>query len=562
ERLYRLLPAVHRLRDAEQGEPLRALLGVIEEEFERIETDTEGLYDNWFIETCEEWVVPYIGDLLGVRGQYNFDNAAQSMRPFVANTLHYRRRKGTAAMLEGLALDVTGWPTRAVEFFQLLGTTQYLDHRRSIDLRTPDLRDTNALELIGGPFEKTMHFAEVRRISTRQGKYNIGNVGLFVWRLLAQPIELAPATPAVAIGPGRFRFDQLGADAVMFNRRPLDRPKAQLSARVVESDMPGPVRMRALYDELVALRASLVAGEPPKLDYFASPPVFRVYADGVEIPAEKIQICDLSDWTTLPAPISYALPMQAPTTTRVAVDPRTGRFAYVDGSAPKMTHVSYQYGFSAKIGGGPFTRPASAVAASAKIYIEPADPAALVDDSFVTAIGQWVTAGRPSATFVFRGPFQDHGSATFAVADLDIPAGCVVGLTADDDLRPLLHANAPWKVTLAPTSTLFVNGLRVAGDGLEVTTTGTPESEFTLAIEDSTFVPGYSLDETGAPIALGAVSLRVMPASVGRLALSIARSIVGRIDASAGADTTLTVTDSIVDATGVGDPAIASANLL
>ena len=67
ERLYKLLPAIHRLRDAEQGEQLRALLGVMETEFERIEQDIAILYDNWFIETCDEWVVPYIGDLLGVR---------------------------------------------------------------------------------------------------------------------------------------------------------------------------------------------------------------------------------------------------------------------------------------------------------------------------------------------------------------------------------------------------------------------------------------------------------------------------------------------------------------
>jgi len=30
-----------------------------------LEQDMEDLYDNWFIETCDAWVVPYIGDLLG-----------------------------------------------------------------------------------------------------------------------------------------------------------------------------------------------------------------------------------------------------------------------------------------------------------------------------------------------------------------------------------------------------------------------------------------------------------------------------------------------------------------
>src|ERR671924_2151392 len=106
ERLYPLLPAVHRLRDASQGEALRALLGVIESELKLLEEDISRLYDNWFIETCEEWVVPYIGDLLGVRGLIPVQKAAFSQRALVANTLGYRRRKATSAMLGQLARDV------------------------------------------------------------------------------------------------------------------------------------------------------------------------------------------------------------------------------------------------------------------------------------------------------------------------------------------------------------------------------------------------------------------------------------------------------------------------
>jgi hypothetical protein len=33
-----------------------------------IRGDVDGLYDDWFVETCAEWVLPYIGDLLGVQG--------------------------------------------------------------------------------------------------------------------------------------------------------------------------------------------------------------------------------------------------------------------------------------------------------------------------------------------------------------------------------------------------------------------------------------------------------------------------------------------------------------
>ena len=57
DRLYALLPAVYRARDDERGQPLRALLQVIAEQVEVLSADLEALYDNWFIETCDEWGV-------------------------------------------------------------------------------------------------------------------------------------------------------------------------------------------------------------------------------------------------------------------------------------------------------------------------------------------------------------------------------------------------------------------------------------------------------------------------------------------------------------------------
>ena len=147
DRLYNLLPAIYRIRDVEKGEPLRALLAVIETEFQSIEKDIDGLYHNWFIETCDEWVVPYIGDLLGVHGLHTIDNKTFSLRPYVANTIAYRRRKGTAAVLEQVAHDVTGWHAHVVEYFQLLSMTQQLHNVMLSRGKTLDLRDTDQLEL-------------------------------------------------------------------------------------------------------------------------------------------------------------------------------------------------------------------------------------------------------------------------------------------------------------------------------------------------------------------------------------------------------------------------------
>jgi hypothetical protein len=64
DRLYELLPAIYRIRDAENGEPLHELLTIMGDELARIEDDIAGLHDDWFIETCAEWVIPYIGDWL------------------------------------------------------------------------------------------------------------------------------------------------------------------------------------------------------------------------------------------------------------------------------------------------------------------------------------------------------------------------------------------------------------------------------------------------------------------------------------------------------------------
>ena len=60
-RLYELLPVIYRQRDHEHGEPLKALLKVMSEQLDLVEGDISQLYDNWFIETREDSVVPYIG---------------------------------------------------------------------------------------------------------------------------------------------------------------------------------------------------------------------------------------------------------------------------------------------------------------------------------------------------------------------------------------------------------------------------------------------------------------------------------------------------------------------
>jgi hypothetical protein len=95
-----------------------------------LEDDVDRLYDGWFIETCEEWLVPYLAELVGLAEVPPDLGTTVSRRALVANTVAYRRRKGTLAAIEQVARDVTGWPTKAVEYRPLLVTTTHVNHVR------------------------------------------------------------------------------------------------------------------------------------------------------------------------------------------------------------------------------------------------------------------------------------------------------------------------------------------------------------------------------------------------------------------------------------------------
>ena len=190
DRLYELLPALHRLRDVDEGRPLQTLLRAIAEQAEIVRQNVDRLWDDCFIETCQDWVVPYIGDLVANNLLHDIGGRR---RVDVARTVYYRRRKGTLPMLEELARDVTGWGAHAVEFFQMLGWSQHLDHLR-FQATAADIRDTDRMYRVDGPFDEVSHSVDVRPPSTDEGWHNIRNVGFFLYRLQSFPLQGAVLT--------------------------------------------------------------------------------------------------------------------------------------------------------------------------------------------------------------------------------------------------------------------------------------------------------------------------------------------------------------------------------
>jgi Phage tail protein (Tail_P2_I) len=341
--VYDLLPAIHRLRDAERGRPLSALLEVVEDELTRLTGDVDGLYDDWFVETCADWVVPYLGDLLGVHGLRTAPGAA-GLRALVANTIRYRRRKGTPGVIQQVARDVTGWPARVVEYYRLLGATQHLDHVRPDAARTADLRDADGLALAGTAFDPTARTAELRHIDIGRGRYNIPDIGVHLWRLAAYPVERVSAG---RVGSG-WTFDPAGRDLQLFHRARTE--PAEGADPAAEVDVPGPLRRRALAREL-ATGSPVFLAEPA--------PTLRIRFGDDAQPVSRLVVRDLTDW---------AAPEDGPgQQRRIAVDPVLGRITLSPGlpsddESPDV-RVDYAYGFPGDVGAGPHDRRATLAAA-------------------------------------------------------------------------------------------------------------------------------------------------------------------------------------------------------
>ncbi len=370
DRLYQLLPAIYKLRDTDEGEPLRALLAVLETELDTIEKDIANLYDNWFIETCQDWVVPYIGDLLDVRELYAESLAAAEVsdkrnygqrewRAYVANTLAYRRRKGTTPVLEQLARDVTGWRARAVEFGRLVLTSQNLNHVLT-NSTLVNLRADNYLQIIGTPFERQAAYSAEIRPASRGGRYNVPNIGLLVWRLQSYPIEKSTAG---RISEECYTFNPLGYDDVPLFNQP--QTETDIVTLAQEINVPGMLRILPLAMELRQRRELLWQGKRPEgILYFDSDPVLQIFIDGQVNPLapEEILICSLADEETsagmrMPNYQGDRLPGDPPLPTQVvAVDPTLGRIRFLEQPFPQRVEVSYLYGFSDDLGGGPYLR--------------------------------------------------------------------------------------------------------------------------------------------------------------------------------------------------------------
>jgi len=405
--LFDRLPEIYRVRDAEQSPPdqLRAYLAAIEEAFGAVHANVEQLYHDLFIDTCEDWVVPYIGDLLGTT---HLKGEPRTVRADVADTIALRRRKGTLGAIERLALNLTGWACRGVELRENLGWSQHLNHQRpdaggrppygSSTLTrfsvprggTLPVRDPAALELLGTPFDPFAYTADVKPAVDDAVHVNLPNLAIFLWRLAAYRLRL--------VQPLAKGFTDLGSPAaglarfaVRFDLHPLDRPvplfnthragflKAETSggliAPLTEADaVPGP-----LYDARITTGHE--AGHPEAyvhVDFFddaPTPPAGFDLADAglnLFLPGSEQPVFSTTTWTFRGDNLcaweeGLRRPLRAD---EIVIDPDIGRIVFGvsndaqrdaliaaegTGFVPRI-FVSFTYGAVGPVGAHPIVR--------------------------------------------------------------------------------------------------------------------------------------------------------------------------------------------------------------
>ena len=537
ETIYALLPAVYRTRDAEAGErngPLKALLAVIAEQVAGLEENIEQLYDDQFIETCADWVVPYIAELIGYRPfDPRLQDALGSNRADVADTIRLRRRKGTAAVLEELAVAVTGWDAAVVEFFQRLAVTQYLNHvrvdppggdaDRLLDQPgTASIRRADRLERVGTPFDPVSHTADVRAIGGRHGPnsargyWNIPAVGIFLWRAGSRRLT---DSPAFQVDGRRFLFDPLGADTQLVCAARRDDDVATLAGPL---EVPLPITRRVLRSHLA--------------DLYGPGRSLTVQRDGHVLTLDEVQACNLSDT----GPVPDTSPWAHPAHDRVAIDPVLGRISFPEAVGGAEIRVTFHAAGLSDLGGGEYDRQERLGPATAPVRRVPGDRADLAQ-----ALADLGGAG----TVELSGSGRHAGPARLSVS-----ADGRLELRAASGSRPLLRLGGDLVIDGGDGGEVTLAGLLIEGGRIVVPAAvdGRPNRLQSLRLVDSTLVPGRALTRTGEPAGI-ASSLEVEAPHV---SVQIERSIVGAVRVAG--ESRIALSHSILDGLGPQEVAYAA----
>jgi hypothetical protein len=556
--IYSLLPAIYRSRDALQGSQLAALYQVLESQYGIVRDNLLQLYDDQFIETCAPWVIPYIAELIGYDPIYTVALASPDSRAEVANTIGYRRRKGTLLAMEQLTRDVSGRTTFVVEEFKKLITTLSLRDVRPHHNATANLRRGRDWQDQWGPFSHLRHTIDVRRIAPRTltppspdttpleiaihgpGRFNIPDIAIWIWRCHSRSIANAPA---FVIGGGGYFFSALGGPIPLFQQPP---PAPLPFARLLnQGDAPQPISRWSFANHMAHFY----------------PGSLQLIADGVPVDIAQIvcaNLCQAEEGTLCTVPSGM-----------IAIDPELGRIQYAsDLTLPNELRVNYSYGSPAEMAGGPYDRSASiAPPAATSLW---AVVGSLEYPTLESAVAAWNALPGGSSGVILLPDFEGY--------TIDLSGADAIQISAQSQLilasaaisttgAPPIYDNSC--VTLRgnievvglpapvlpdgdtpPLGQLQISGIWLAG---QAQISGEP---CCVQIMDSTLVPGQSLTTQGDPAYPGEPSIA---GSAKGATLCLTRVITGPVALPSNCSTR--ICSSIVDASSPYCPAYAGSDL-
>ncbi len=283
EQLLRWLPGVYRGRD-EHGH-LRAYLSLVADELWRVRALINQQYDDFFIDTAQDWVLPYLAELVGTEVLYSgaiaqMPDISRRNRDDIKNTLRWRRQKGTLAGLQDVAQHVGGWGAHAVEMFERTAWLQNLTHIKHNATFAVDLRNGEALARTVTPFSTARRIADLRTADQRMGWVRPRNVAVFHWPLAAYPLR--SVTPfVVGTGTGRYRFDPLGRDAPLYAACDDEAQRAAVLTPIAAGDSSAAADIAHVNSTDVPIRTRDLAAHAAA--YVGTELGFNIYEDGIAL---------------------------------------------------------------------------------------------------------------------------------------------------------------------------------------------------------------------------------------------------------------------------------------
>ncbi len=400
EALYALLPAHIRSRDAAGGYPLKALVAILAGGAAEIDGEIDTLLDSMFVDTAPEGALADFAALVAAEPLRPLPpGAGHNQRAYIANTLRYRRGKGTARVLEALAADVGGFGAVAVEYFMRLARTQHLIDVRPERPGTAHLVAGETAARAATGFDRMPRLVDVRSIARAAGRHHVPHVGVHLLRPVV-PAFPAPSdstvTAAHVIGvpvarpwldgmtvlPGYFQLAaQPNGVLRLFNP---DRRAESGAGRVIETDLRDRLKRLPLHLETEELRRAALEGraarlgETPWFDEAGQPfTIFTRVAGALtftRVPPAEILIANLEampapagarpaadkayQWFTNGTPQPVAGSGSHPVA--CGFDPVTGRLIAAEPAVGdpdvEEVRIAYGYGIGREIGAGPQDR--------------------------------------------------------------------------------------------------------------------------------------------------------------------------------------------------------------